>query len=103
MCSKYVFQSVFTLSSQSNVAIDCILPEKVNSIPSSMQAPMNPLRERLRSIKDGTANPPPIAKTLGINLVEIGEGTASAAMKVGARYYNPMGTVHGGILTDLRI
>ncbi len=62
---------------------------------------MNPLRDRLRSIRDGTAEPPPIARTLGITLVEIGEGIASATMKVDARYYNPMGTVHGGILTDL--
>jgi len=52
-------------------------------------------------IKSGKIDPPPIAKTLGINLDDVGEGTAVATMKVDSRFYNPMGTVHGGILTDL--
>jgi uncharacterized protein (TIGR00369 family) len=55
----------------------------------------------MRLMREGKIDPPPIAKTLGINLVDIGEGTAIATMKVGPQFYNPMGTVHGGIMTDL--
>ena len=55
----------------------------------------------MRSIADGKVDPPPIAKTLGIDLIEVGEGTAVATMKVDSRFYNPMGTVHGGTMTDL--
>jgi len=62
---------------------------------------MNSLREKLESIRSGKSDPPPIAKTLGIKLVDVGEGRAVATMEVGPRFYNPMGTVHGGILTDL--
>ncbi len=59
------------------------------------------LRDRMHFIASGKADPPPIATTLGIRLESVGEGTAVATMKVDSRFYNPMGTVHGGILTDL--
>jgi hypothetical protein len=48
---------------------------------------MTGLREKLYAIKDGKIDPPPIAKTLGINLVEIGEGTATTRMKVEGRFH----------------
>ncbi len=59
------------------------------------------LRERMQAIKDGKSDPPPIAKTLGINLIEARDGVAIATMKVDERFHNPMGTLHGGIITDL--
>ena len=59
------------------------------------------LRDKLQAIKNGEAVPPPIAQTLGINLIQVGDGTAIATMKVDARFHNPMGTLHGGIMTDL--
>jgi uncharacterized protein (TIGR00369 family) len=46
--------------------------------------------------------PPPIAKTLGFVLVEIGEGTATLVMTTNTdTQANPMGTIHGGVLGDL--
>ncbi|HLJ90021.1 MAG TPA: PaaI family thioesterase [Candidatus Angelobacter sp.] len=46
--------------------------------------------------------PPGIGKTLGFELVEIGEATATMAMKTDpAIHGNPMGTVHGGVLCDI--
>ena len=45
--------------------------------------------------------PPPIMKTLGMELVEAGDGKASMRIRVGERFHNPMGTVHGGVMTDL--
>jgi uncharacterized protein (TIGR00369 family) len=46
--------------------------------------------------------PFPIMKTLGLRLVEIGEGTASYEMEAKTDLHsNPMGTIHGGILCDI--
>jgi uncharacterized protein (TIGR00369 family) len=36
-----------------------------------------------------------------MKLTELGTGTARLEMNVGRKYYNPMGSVHGGIMTDL--
>lgn len=46
--------------------------------------------------------PPPIAKTLGFELVERGEGTATLEMETRLEVHaNPMGTIHGGVLCDI--
>jgi uncharacterized protein (TIGR00369 family) len=46
--------------------------------------------------------PPPIAKTIGFELVEIGEASATLKMQTDpAIHANPLGTVHGGVLYDL--
>src|SRR5436190_15305811 len=45
--------------------------------------------------------PPPIARTLGFDLVESGERTATIDIVTDlAKHANPMGTVHGGVLCD---
>jgi len=40
-------------------------------------------------------------KTLGMELVDAGDGKASMRIRVDERFHNPMGTVHGGVMTDL--
>src|SRR5262245_54208877 len=46
--------------------------------------------------------PPPIATTLGFDVVEVGDRTATVEMVTDvARHANPMGTVHGGVLCDV--
>ncbi len=46
--------------------------------------------------------PPPIAKTLGFDLVEIGQAAATIEMQLDpAAHANPMGTIHGGVLCDI--
>jgi len=46
--------------------------------------------------------PFPIMKTLGIRLIEVGEGTASMEMETKTELHsNPMGTIHGGVLCDI--
>lgn len=46
--------------------------------------------------------PPPIAKTIGFELVDIGHASAILQMKTDpAIHGNPMGTVHGGVFCDL--
>jgi uncharacterized protein (TIGR00369 family) len=46
--------------------------------------------------------PPAIARTIGFEMVEVGEGSAVFTL-VGdpSRHANPMGTMHGGVLVDL--
>lgn len=46
--------------------------------------------------------PPPIAKTLGFDLIDLGEDYATLAMQTDVKTHaNPMGTIHGGVLCNL--
>ena len=46
--------------------------------------------------------PPPIAKTLGFNLIDVGPGTATVEIVADVeRHANPMGTIHGGVFCDM--
>lgn len=45
--------------------------------------------------------PAPVARTLGMRLASAGPGIATFEMDCDARHHNVMGSVHGGILTDL--
>ena len=51
----------------------------------------------LRAIRDGKLPPPPIAKLLGMDLVEVGEGRAVFQLTPAEQHYNPIGVVHGGL------
>jgi uncharacterized protein (TIGR00369 family) len=53
-------------------------------------------REMLEAMLSGRFPAPPIAKTLGFLLVEIGEGTAVFEGDPGPHLLNPLGGVHGG-------
>ena len=57
--------------------------------------------EFLRALVDGTLPPPPIARTLGIALVEVDEGRAVFAFEPQEFHYNPIGAVHGGLALTL--
>ncbi len=45
--------------------------------------------------------PPPVAETMGFELSALAPGRAVLEMTVDERHHNPMGTVHGGTLSDL--
>jgi len=46
--------------------------------------------------------PPPIARTLGFDLVDSGDRTATIEIATDVeKHANPMGTVHGGVLCDI--
>jgi uncharacterized protein (TIGR00369 family) len=46
--------------------------------------------------------PPPIAKTIGFDLVDIGDASAIVNLNTDPQIHaNPMGTIHGGVLCDL--
>lgn len=53
--------------------------------------------EYLRAIRDGRIPAPPIAKLLGMDLVEVEEGKAVFQLTPAEQHYNPIGVVHGGV------
>ncbi|MDX1659503.1 MAG: PaaI family thioesterase [Nitriliruptorales bacterium] len=44
---------------------------------------------------------PPVAKLVGAEFVDYGEGTGRMQLDVDERHHNAMGTLHGGMLCDL--
>ncbi len=63
--------------------------------------PETPWMQQMRALLTG-GEPPPIAKTIGFELLEVGQGAASFTLQADpARHANPMGTMHGGVLVDL--
>jgi uncharacterized protein (TIGR00369 family) len=53
-------------------------------------------REMLEAMLAGRLPAPPISRTLGFRLVEIGEGLAIFEGDPGPHLLNPLGSVHGG-------
>lgn len=63
-------------------------------------APALPGIEQLRLLMR-TGRRPPIAETLDFDLVEVGDGIAVFAGTPGPKFYNPIGSVHGGYAATL--
>jgi uncharacterized protein (TIGR00369 family) len=57
--------------------------------------------EYMRAIVAGELPPPPIAVTMRMGPIEIGEGGAVFAGEPGEEHYNPIGVVHGGYAATL--
>jgi uncharacterized protein (TIGR00369 family) len=55
----------------------------------------------LRAIDGGDLPPPPVARLLGLEIERISEGLVTFAFEPSEFHYNPLGTVHGGILTTV--
>ena len=55
----------------------------------------------LRAIAGGEIPPPPIALLLDMSIVEVEPGRAVFALEPGEYQFNPIGSVHGGVLTTL--
>lgn len=55
----------------------------------------------LKAIQSGEVPPPPIAALLGMWIHEVSEGRVIFAIEPAEYQYNPLGTVHGGILATL--
>jgi uncharacterized protein (TIGR00369 family) len=55
----------------------------------------------LRAIEDGVISAPPVARLLGMEVEQVSEGLVTFAFEPGEYHYNPLGTVHGGILTTV--
>ncbi len=61
-----------------------------------------PFMEFARRLISGDLPQPPVGKTIGFRVVEIGPDKAAFEMEADMdRHANPMGTLHGGVLCDL--
>jgi uncharacterized protein (TIGR00369 family) len=57
--------------------------------------------EQLRAMVRGEVEPPPVAKLVGFEFIEIDLGRSIFALDAGPQHANPMGTLHGGIVCDM--
>ena len=57
--------------------------------------------EVLRAIEGGDLPAPPVARLLGMEVEQVSEGLVTFAFEPAEYHYNPLGTVHGGILTTV--
>src|SRR2546430_16157238 len=57
--------------------------------------------EVLRAIEGGELPPPPVARLLGFEVDQVSEGLVTFAFEPAEFHYNPLGTVHGGIVTTV--
>jgi uncharacterized protein (TIGR00369 family) len=55
----------------------------------------------LRALQSGELPPPPFAVLLGIWITEVSEGRVVFAAEPEEYHYNPLGTVHGGVMATL--
>ena len=62
---------------------------------------MGKILEQLQAVVRGDGKISPIAKTLGFNLTHIEPGAATIELDVTDRFWNPMSTMHGGIMVDI--
>ncbi|MFC6285006.1 PaaI family thioesterase [Nocardioides sp. GCM10027113] len=56
---------------------------------------------QLQAIVDGELPPPPLMATLGLTEFRAERGRVVTAMPAAEFHYNPLGTVHGGVLSTL--
>ena len=57
--------------------------------------------EYLRALQAGELPSPPFAVLMGIWMTEVSEGRVVFAAEPGEYHYNPLGTVHGGVMATL--
>lgn len=56
---------------------------------------------QLRAIGEGLVPPPPVMHTVDMNLFEAERGSVTCGFKVDTFHYNPLGGVHGGMISTL--
>lgn len=57
--------------------------------------------EYLQAMQRGDLPHPPICDTIGFRFVEFEEGRAVMELEPGEHQYNPIGTVHGGVIVTV--
>lgn len=65
------------------------------------QAPLTSGVEFLRRMRDGEVPPPPISAHFGLDIDEVEEGRVTFTCTPDESGYNPIGTIHGGVLCTL--
>jgi uncharacterized protein (TIGR00369 family) len=62
---------------------------------------MNTILENANKMIRGEAPPAPIGALIGFRLVAVEGGRSRFEMHADSRHFNPMGTLHGGVLCDI--
>jgi uncharacterized protein (TIGR00369 family) len=57
--------------------------------------------ETMQAIRDGLLPPPPIARLVQMDIVDLAEGRVEFSCAVDESVYNPIGVVHGGLVCTL--
>ncbi len=58
-------------------------------------------RDYLEAMLAGDLPSPPICATIGFHFVSVDEGVVVMELSLGEHLYNPIGTVHGGVIVTL--
>jgi uncharacterized protein (TIGR00369 family) len=69
--------------------------------PTAAQVGRTSGLEMLRAMRDGDLPTPPILRLVGGTGMEVEEGKVTVLMPVAEFHYNPLGTVHGGVIATL--
>ena len=69
--------------------------------PGVAQMPTMTGLEYLRAMLSGELPPPPIMSLMRMTLTDAGPGTATFVCEPDESHYNPIGTVHGGLVCTL--
>jgi uncharacterized protein (TIGR00369 family) len=62
---------------------------------------MTKMLTHIEAMVHGKAPPAPIAKLIGFDVVSVKPGEAVVELQTSEKHFNPMGTVHGGVLCDI--
>lgn len=57
--------------------------------------------EFVQAIAHRDLPPPPVAQLIDMDLIEVSEGRSVFTLEPGEHHYNPIGTVHGGIISTV--
>jgi uncharacterized protein (TIGR00369 family) len=73
----------------------------VDPVAAAARGAQLPGIELMREIIAGTQPPPPIARLLDMEIVEVEHGRAVFALRPAEWMYNPIGSVHGGVAATI--
>ena len=73
----------------------------IDPLPAAEKALRMSGLDYLRALQRGDLPPAPIAVTMGMTMEEVEEARVVFAAEPGEQHYNPIGTVHGGLLATL--
>ncbi len=59
------------------------------------------MMDRMQKMISGELPDPPIAQLIGLRVISVQPGESHLELDAGPQHFNPMGTLHGGVLCDL--
>src|SRR6185503_7853523 len=74
-------------------------PRSVRQTPIDLT--MTKMLTHIEAMVNGEAPPAPVARLVGFDVISVKPGEAVVELQTSEKHFNPMGTVHGGILCDI--